>query len=313
MLNKKILTYLGVPAFGIFALNFFNLVELNDSKLIIHFKPQTSQKIEKVENNEEELLEDKEEITKKEEPINSVKKERNTENEVFENNEKYVTISFEHYELEFNCQRGGYNHFSYTTVRDSGKLDRYAKFSGYEDIGKLCKYDPKRAKLSQNKETYKSPSGYDRGHGVHQNIWDHSEKLMKETNYMINIVPQEAKQNRQGLWRYGEKLTECLRDQNAVYVIGGNIWGNNTENDYFVSTHNVQTPDDLFKIIINGNEVHAWIIPNNDTANVRNSRHYSVSINDIEKAVGYKFAGISDSLRYKKGTTPSLPKGCSIQ
>lgn len=316
-MKKKLLSYLGIPFVSLIALTSFNMVEFKDGTMTIYFTPQNSlnKKEISVEENKEEEKENKnkEEKESEESRLNNLPRETPT---VSSSEEKYITVSFEHYELEFNCERGGYNHFSYNTVPDSGKLERYAKFLGYKEIGNLCGYDDETYKRSQRTSTYKSPKGastYDRGHGVHQNIWDHNKELMKQTNYMINISPHESKQNRQGLWRYGEKLTECLRDQNELYVIGGNIWGNDTSNDHFVKSHNVQTPDELFKIIVNGNNVHAWIMPNNGKANARNANNYSVSIHDIEQALGYTFSGINENLRHKKGTTPSLPKNCSLQ
>lgn len=318
-MNKKLLTSFGVAGSLLFSIVYFDLIEYKDNVVKIKFYKgaELNKKAPKTEiKNKEVVIANKSEndiIDTSEQDI-----EVNTQN-----NEKYITINFEHYELEFNCERGGYNHFSYTTVPDSGELNRYPTFKGYKEIIDNCGYSGEVAKASQNTNTYKSPKGkttYDRGHGVHQNIWDHNKEYMMQTNYMINIVPHESKQNRQGLWRYTEKLTECLRgDKNnkgdTLYVIGGNIWGNDTSNDYFVKSHNVQTPDELFKIIINEKEniSYSWIIPNNNIANARNANDYIVSIADIEKAIGYQFADIPEQLRYVKQSTPRLPKGCSLK
>lgn len=317
-MNKKLLVSLGVSGALLFGATFFDLIEYKDNVIKIKFYEGAELNI----NSDKTKIESKD--TSNETKQTQTKTNTNQNIDIHtQNNEKYVTINFEHYELEFNCERGGYNHFSYTTVPDSGELNRYPTFNGYEDIIESCNYQGDVAKASQNTDTYKSPKGkttYDRGHGVHQNIWDHNKEYMKQTNYMINIVPHESKQNRQGLWRYTEKLTECLRGDknnkgNTLYVIGGNIWGNDTSNDYFVKSHNVQTPDELFKIIINEKEniAYSWIIPNNNIANARNANDYIVSIADIEKAIGYQFADIPEQLRYVKQSTPRLPKGCSLK
>lgn len=318
-MNKKLLTSLGITGSLLFSAVYFDLIEYKDNVIKVKFYKgaELNKKTPKTETKNNEVVSE----NKSEDNITDTSEqdiEVNTQN-----NEKYVTINFEHYELEFNCERGGYNHFAYTTVPDNGELNRYPTFHGYKEIIKSCNYQGEVAKASQNTDTYKSPKGkptYDRGHGVHQNIWDHNKEYMKQTNYMINIVPHESKQNRQGLWRYTEKLTECLRgDKNSkgkkLYVIGGNIWGNDTSNDYFVKTHNVQTPDELFKIIINEEEnlAYSWIIPNNNIANSRNANDYVVSIADIENAIGYQFADIPSNLRHVKQSTPALPKGCSLK
>lgn len=318
-MNKKLLTSLGISSSLLFSAFYFDLVEFKDNVLKVKFykgaelNQTTPKKENKVEKKSNENIEQNKIIDNSEQDI-----EVNTQN-----NEKYVTVNFEHYELEFNCERGGYNHFAYTTVPDSGELERYPTFKGYKEIIDSCGYSGDVAKASQNTNTYKSPKGkdtYDRGHGVHQNIWDHNKEYMMQTNYMINIVPHESKQNRQGLWRYTEKLTECLRgDKNnkgkTLYVIGGNIWGNDTSNDHFVKTHNVQTPDELFKIIINEEEnvAYSWIIPNNRRADARSANDYIVSISDIEKRIGYQFSDIPENLRHVKLSTPALPKGCSLK
>lgn len=322
-MNKKLLVGLGVTGCLLFSAFYFDLIEYENNIIKVKFYKgavlnkdniqKENKEVEKIVNNEnnnqgqENLLENSEQDI-----------EINTQN-----NEKYVTINFEHFELEFNCERGGYNHFAYTTVPDSGELERYPTFSGYKEIISSCNYQGKVAEASQNTSTYqsnKTKDTYDRGHGVHQNIWDHNKEYMMQTNYMINIVPHQSTQNRQGLWRYTEKLTECLRGEKdkkgkTLYVIGGNIWGNDTSNDYFVESHNVQTPDKLFKIIINkeDNQAYAWIIPNNKIANSRNANDYVVSIADIENAIGYQFANIPEHLRYVKQSTPALPKGCSLK
>jgi endonuclease G len=314
-MNKKLLAILSISGSLLFSAHYFDLIEYKDNILKIKFY--------KGAELSETPLETKNKNTNTNN-IDNIDTNTNTNtNTNTQNNEKYITINFDHYELEFNCERGGYNHFSYTTVPDTGELSRYPTFKGYKDIIQSCNYQGDFAKASQNTNTYKSPKGkstYDRGHGVHQNIWDHNKEYMKETNYMINIVPHESKQNRQGLWRYTEKLTECLRgDKNnkgdVLYVIGGNIWGNDTSNDYFVKSHNIQTPDELFKIIINEKEnvAYSWIIPNNSIANPRNANDYVVSIADIEHSLGYQFANIPNQLRYTKQSTPRLPKGCSLK
>ena len=317
-MNKKLLVSLGVSGALLFGATYFDLIEYKNNVIKIKFYEGAEFNI----NSDKTKIESKDTSNQTKQTQTKTNTNQNIDIHT-QNNEKYVTINFEHYELEFNCERGGYNHFSYTTVPDSGELNRYPTFKGYEYIIESCNYQGDVAKASQNTDTYKSPKGkstYDRGHGVHQNIWDHNKEYMKQTNYMINIVPHESKQNRQGLWRYTEKLTECLRgDKNnkgdTLYVIGGNIWGNDTSNDYFVKSHNVQTPDELFKIIINEKEniAYSWIIPNNNIANARNANDYIVSIADIEKAIGYQFADIPEQLRYVKQSTPRLPKGCSLK
>jgi len=230
-----------------------------------------------------------------------------------------VDIDYGFFNLSYNCTKGGFNYFAYNTVKDPHiDIGRVSPFQYDEQVGELCHYDNNRIKLASNTDTYKSPKGapytYDRGHGNHQNIWDHDENLMKITNNMSNIVPQESTQNRRGLWRHSEVITQCYRQNNSLYVIGGNIWGNDESNDYFTKLHGVVTPDYLFKIIIMNNEtVYAFVIPNDPTATPTNSSQYMTSIHEIEKLVNYKF-DVNDSLKnIVSQSIPQKPKGCSIK
>ena len=247
------------------------------------------------------------------------KKENAEINQISKNssNDNVVVIDYGFYQLNYNCDKGGFDNFSYTTVPDSGNLDRYGSFHYDDQVGKLCNYSNARIRKAKNTKTYKSPSRkhaqYDRGHGTHQNIWDHDKNLMKETNYMANIVPQEKNQNRRGLWRLSEETTECYRDLDTVKVVGGNIWGNDSSNDYFVKSHGVVTPDYLFKIILINNEPYSFIIPNTSEVTRDNYSNYMVSISDIENKTGYTFDFNDNIKSIVNKTLPKKPSNCSIK
>jgi endonuclease G len=233
-------------------------------------------------------------------------------------NDLVVSLDYDFFQLDYNCDKGGFNYFTYTTVPDQEdkNYSRYGAFHYDKQIGEKCNYDKVEIKKAKNTGTYKSPSRqhaqYDRGHGNHQNIWDHDKAFMKITNYMSNIVPQEKNQNRQGLWRHSEKLTECYRDEGTVKIFGGNVWGTDESNDFFVKSHGVVTPDHLFKILIIDGKPYSFIIPNDPKAKKNNASNYMLSINDIENAVGYTF-DIEDSLKsIVNKKLPPLPK-CSIK
>jgi endonuclease G len=81
---------------------------------------------------------------------------------------------------------------------------------------------------------------------------DHDDVAIKESNYITNILPQHNKLNRMA-WLVTEEITECLRDDFDMEVIGGIIMGDNVENDIFVKSHSVRTLDFFWKILINLN------------------------------------------------------------
>lgn len=146
------------------------------------------------------------------------------------------------------------------------------------------------------------------------NHLDYSKVAIKQSNYMINILPQASNMNR-GAWLLTEEIIECYRDIEDLLVIGGSIWGNNKKNDYFVGTHGVRTPKAFWKVVIRGGvndtRVIAWIVPNTAEAKRKKLDDYLVSVNDIEKITGEKIP-VPD---YAKHDTLShswmIPKGCN--
>ena len=78
---------------------------------------------------------------------------------------------------------------------------------------------------------------------------------------MTNILPQAAAMNR-GAWLLTEEITECYRDIDELLIIGGVLWGNNPNDDFFTESHGVKTPDAFWKVIIRNDRAIAWIIPN---------------------------------------------------
>ena len=53
-----------------------------------------------------------------------------------------------------------------------------------------------------------------------------------------------------GAWLLAEEITECYRDIDELLIIGGVIWGDNPDDDIYVDSHGVKTPDAFWKVII---------------------------------------------------------------
>ena len=126
---------------------------------------------------------------------------------------------------------------------------------------------------------------------------------------MLNILPQAANMNR-GAWLQTEEIVECYRDIEPLVIWGGVIWGDNAEDDHFVKSHGVKTPDAFWKVIVRGDRGIAWNIPNTPDAKRRNLDRYLVSIEEIEALSGLNF----DIPEYQKSKRHSgswsIPKGC---
>lgn len=224
--------------------------------------------------------------------------------------DKYILLNYSTFGIKYNCTKRGFDYFMYNTIPDSGDNPRVEPFYQEQRLPEECR------QFTTN--TYKTPMGiqkFDRGHGVHQNIWDHDPEIMKQTNVFSNIVPHSRYLNQHGLWRHLEKVTECFRDTNDLHVVGGNIWGNDASNDYFLKSHGVVTPDYLFKIIvINDKDVFAFKIPNTDEPTYYNGTNYLTTVSQIESDLGYSLPSIKDELKnIKERYVPRTPKSCSIK
>ena len=221
-----------------------------------------------------------------------------------------ISLDYGSWQIQYNCEKRGYESFHYKTVPDSGSFERFSPFHKEKLLPKHCQqFSTKTYRLPKGSKTH-----YDRGHGVHQNIFDHSKSLMKATNSMANIVPQAKKLNRLGVWRKTEILTECFRDIGTVEVWGGNIWGKDASNDHFIKTHGVVTPDYLWKVILFPNgEVNAWLMPNDYSPTGVKMDSYLVAPATITKYTGVSFAIPRSEVSEKDSHSEIKPRGCSLK
>lgn len=220
-----------------------------------------------------------------------------------------IKLQYSQWTIYYNCEKRGFEYFYYKTVPDNGDKKRYKTFGQEKRLPEKCR--------QFSTKPYKSPGKtmrYDRGHGVHQNLWDHSEDLMAQSNSMANIVPQEANLNRRGVWRYTEELTECWRDYGTVEVWGGVLWGNDVSNDYFIKSHGVVTPDFLWKIIkFPDGEINAWIMPNDNTPQKMKVDSYLVAPATIAKYTDIKFHIERSQATEKDSKSVRKPNSCSLK
>jgi len=212
-------------------------------------------------------------------------------------------LDYEGFTVWVDCEKRGAVKFRYTAQRDSGNFKRKSSFY----------YDPQLTKSCQqtSTKTYKKKGQrYDRGHLVPANHLDYSKKAIKQSNYMTNILPQAANMNR-GAWLLTEEITECYRDIDELLIIGGVIWGNNPDDDYYIQSHGVKTPDSFWKVIIRNERVIAWIVPNSSKATRKQLDNYLVTVDKIESITGESIP-ISDYLKQDKPSSSWLiPRGCN--
>jgi endonuclease G, mitochondrial len=219
-------------------------------------------------------------------------------------NAEVLEINYDGFTVWLDCDRRGATAFRYRAVADSGSHKRNPKFSLDPDIPKRCQQTVATS--------YKRPKGensYDRGHLVPANHFDGSKRSINQTNFMPNILPQAANMNR-GAWLQTEEIIECYRDLEPLEVWGGVLWGNNSEDDHFLASHGVKTPDGFWKVIIRGGRGIAWIVPNSPKAKRRMLDKYLVSIEEIELLSGLSFNIPKDQKSKPISSSWQVPKGC---
>jgi endonuclease G len=118
-----------------------------------------------------------------------------------------------------------------------------------------------------------------------------------------------------GVWLLTEEILEYYRDIDDLLVIGGVIWGDNPEDDYFVQSHGVQTPDAFWKVIVRGDGqdemVIAWVVPNSQDATKNNPDDFLVSTDEIENMPDEKIPVADDVKQYKPSQSCMIPGGCN--
>jgi endonuclease G len=181
--------------------------------------------------------------------------------------------------------------FNYMLNSTNGNMNRSSSF----------RFDPQVNRSCQQISTAGYGFTYERGHMVPANHMDHSLTAIKESNYMTNIAPQTLILNRQA-WYFTEELTQCWKKYEDLDIIGGLIMGNNKDDDFYIKTHGVRTPDYFWKIIhkLKSNEIIVWMMPNTIEAVKANVDKFLVSISEIEKRTGFVFNKFTEAQKQLK-------------
>jgi endonuclease G, mitochondrial len=216
---------------------------------------------------------------------------------------RILKLDYDGFTLWLDCSKRGAVKFRYIAQHDTGSFKRSSRFF----------LDPNVPSECQQTSTKGYGKGYDRGHLVPANHLDYSASAIKASNTMTNILPQASNMNR-GAWELTEEIIECYRDIDELLVIGGVIWGNNPDDDYFFQSHGVKTPDAFWKVVIRGTgqdeQAIAWVVPNSSEATKKRLDHYLVSIDDLEAETGEKIP-VADYAKHDKSDVSWLiPYGC---
>lgn len=214
-----------------------------------------------------------------------------------------LRVDYEGFSVWVDCDRRGAVVFRYNAQRDTGQHSRVRNFH-------LDKQVPARCQQKAT-HTYRAPGQrYDRGHMTPANHLDYSKKAIRQSNYMTNVWPQAANMNR-GSWLLTEEIVECYRDIDELLVLGGPIWTGDSSNDYFMDSHGIETPEAFWKVIVRGDRVIAWIIPNKQSATRKRLDNYLVTVSDVESAAGLKVPVPGHLKSQKPEQSWYIPRGCN--
>ena len=216
---------------------------------------------------------------------------------------RLLKLDYEGFTLWLDCGKRGAVKFRYNAQRDSGNFKRSSRFY----------LDPNVPSECQQTSTKGYGNGYDRGHLVPANHFDYSASAIKASNTMTNILPHTSNINR-GAWELTEEIIECYRDIDELLVIGGVIWGNNPNDDYFIHSHGIKTPDAFWKAIVRGSghdeQVIAWVVPNSSVATKKHLDQYLVSIDELEAEIHEKISVADYAKHDTLAASWLIPIGC---
>ncbi len=187
-----------------------------------------------------------------------------------------------------DCERHGALAFYYELDKDEGDISRSSSFKIDNSVPSTCQPN---STDSYRKDTVDPATGlWDRGHLVPANHMDNSLAAMKDTFFVTNILPQQSTFNQSsGAWFQTEKISECYRDISHLSIWGGFIYGQDTANDFFVTTHGVATPDFWWKLIYRHDtqDFIAWIFPNDKNSTAADINKFLATIKEIKERVDF--------------------------
>ncbi|CAK4071597.1 unnamed protein product [Aphanomyces euteiches] len=185
-----------------------------------------------------------------------------------------ITQQYIQYDLTYDCKERTAIRWHYELGHDYHVAKRPKSYH----------LDPTLSKTCQQTSTKTYRHGYDRGHMVASEHMANSVEARREAHYMTNIAPQISSFHH-GLWQQTEAIEACYRTLDGGIESFGGLKFNETDNDLFVESHGINTPDYWWKVITakdtHGHaKVVAWMFPNRPDLGALDD--YLVSVETIE-------------------------------
>ena len=191
------------------------------------------------------------------------------------------------YALSYNCRTGISNWASWQLDRSwLGSTERLDNFMPNPELPADC--------YAVRPSDYRG-SGYDRGHLVPSGDRTYSRVDNDSTFFMTNMIPQSPSNNRE-VWRELEEYSRELAYQDKeLYIVAG---GNGVAQK--IAESQVVVPEFTWKVILildtpgneptaeNSRTIAVWM-PNSEEVRNTDWRDYIVSVDWVEKRMGYDF------------------------
>jgi endonuclease G, mitochondrial len=103
-----------------------------------------------------------------------------------EASDRILELNYEGFTVWHDCDKRGAVKFRYNAQHDTGSFNRLSSFYLDRNVPTEC----------QQTSTKAYGLGYDRGHLVAANHMDYSATAIKQSNFMVNVLPQAATMNR---------------------------------------------------------------------------------------------------------------------
>lgn len=204
------------------------------------------------------------------------------------NLDRYFLKKYDGFEVVLNCEKHGLEMLITLVGKDTGNRQR----KGIE-----FKLDPTVPADCQQTSTNYYPKGYHRGHILGANTNENSLKGYLDTFFMTNILPQRKELNT-GAWDESDVIIECLRERGQpLEVYMGTIWDGPHARNTTLATHGTPIPDSFWKVIKQGSNQIAWIMPNARNATRFTLRNWESTVEEIQNRIGYDIPGDLDSSR----------------
>lgn len=158
-----------------------------------------------------------------------------------------------------------------------GSGERAAQFS--PDPSLNARYQASRRDYSR--------SGWDQGHMAPAANFSQNQRLMDESFYYTNIVPQNPDHNRKMWSALEKKVRSWTKNRQMLYVVTGPVFSSNRPQTI---GNGVAIPDGIFKVVYDPRtNTSLAILSPNTSVNERDLPKFLVSVRDVEKATGLNF------------------------